>query len=139
MTVQELIDELMEHDKNAEVRLASQPQWPFEYSIDEVVEVEEPVDGLVWGVFVKFEDGDEDFIESEDGSADEAEDRQYKMLRHDKAGIKMLSLGALYRGERISAKEARRLSSDQPRVVYIGEGLQLAYLNAEAAQLLGWK
>lgn len=39
MTVQELIDELEMMDPNAEVRLAMQPSWPFEYSIDQIAEV----------------------------------------------------------------------------------------------------
>jgi len=37
MTVQELINELEYLNPEAEVRFASQPSWPFEYSITEVV------------------------------------------------------------------------------------------------------
>lgn len=37
MTVQELIDILSDCNPNAEVRLAFQPEWPFEYAIGEVV------------------------------------------------------------------------------------------------------
>ena len=37
MTVQDLIDELEYLDPETEVRFASQPSWPFEYSIREVV------------------------------------------------------------------------------------------------------
>ena len=43
MTIAELIEALQEfaeeHGENTEVRLAQQPSWPFEYSIDEVVAV----------------------------------------------------------------------------------------------------
>lgn len=39
MTVGELISQLEDLDAEAEVRLAHQPSWPFEYSIDSVVEV----------------------------------------------------------------------------------------------------
>ncbi len=39
MTVAELIEELRYIDQNAEVRLAQQPNWPLEYEIDSVVEV----------------------------------------------------------------------------------------------------
>ncbi len=39
MTVAELIEELKYIDQDAEVRLAQQPNWPFEYEIDSVVEV----------------------------------------------------------------------------------------------------
>ena len=37
MTVQDLIDELEYLNPETEVRFASQPNWPFEYSITEVV------------------------------------------------------------------------------------------------------
>ncbi|MDP3453210.1 MAG: hypothetical protein Q8R90_09670 [Bacteroidales bacterium] len=36
MTVQQLIEELEGMNPEAEVRFASQPSWPFEYSIDSV-------------------------------------------------------------------------------------------------------
>ncbi len=38
MTVRELIDELRLMDQDAPVRFASQPSWPFEYSIYGVVQ-----------------------------------------------------------------------------------------------------
>ena len=38
MTVQELIEELRLFDQDAQVRFASQPSWPFEYSINGVVQ-----------------------------------------------------------------------------------------------------
>lgn len=41
MQVQELIDILKDMNPNAEVRLAMQPKWPIEYSIDQVVELPE--------------------------------------------------------------------------------------------------
>ena len=40
MTVEELIEELRLFDQKAEVRFASQPSWPFEYSINGVVQAE---------------------------------------------------------------------------------------------------
>ena len=36
MTVAELIEELKFMDQDTEVRFASQPSWPFEYSINSV-------------------------------------------------------------------------------------------------------
>ena len=36
MTVAELIQELEYMDPNAEVRFASQPNWPFEYDIQSI-------------------------------------------------------------------------------------------------------
>ncbi len=38
MTVRELIEELRLMDQDVPVRFASQPSWPFEYSIDGVVQ-----------------------------------------------------------------------------------------------------
>ena len=38
MTVKELIEELRLFDQEAQVRFASQPSWPFEYSINGVVQ-----------------------------------------------------------------------------------------------------
>ena len=38
MTVGELIEELRLMDQDATVRFASQPSWPFEYSINGVVQ-----------------------------------------------------------------------------------------------------
>ena len=40
MTVAELLHELENIDPDAEVRLAVQPRWPFEYSVREVAVVE---------------------------------------------------------------------------------------------------
>ncbi len=39
MTVRDLLDMLEGMDENAEVRLAHQPSWPFEYSVSDVQEV----------------------------------------------------------------------------------------------------
>ena len=39
MTVQELIEYLEGFDGDAEVKLAQQPSWPFEYSIGAIEEV----------------------------------------------------------------------------------------------------
>lgn len=41
MTIEELIRELQELPQDTEVRFASQPSWPFEYSIDNVVFIED--------------------------------------------------------------------------------------------------
>lgn len=40
MNVAELMERLEGMDPDAEVRIAEQPEWPFEYSIHEVVEVD---------------------------------------------------------------------------------------------------
>jgi len=44
MTVRDLIELLSEFDPNAEVRLAHQPRWAFEYSISTVAETEPNAD-----------------------------------------------------------------------------------------------
>ena len=46
MTVGELIQELKYMDEDATVRFASQPSWPFEYSINGVIQttVNKPVE-----------------------------------------------------------------------------------------------
>ena len=41
MTVSELIDHLKDYDGDAEVRLATQVDWPFEYSVQSVASAEE--------------------------------------------------------------------------------------------------
>ena len=40
MTVADLIEELKGMPEDAEVRFASQPNWPFEYNINDVISVE---------------------------------------------------------------------------------------------------
>lgn len=44
MTVRELIEELEGMNPEAEVRFASQPSWPFEYSVASVVGISEDGD-----------------------------------------------------------------------------------------------
>lgn len=44
MTIEELIRELEGLPQDTEVRFASQPSWPFEYSISSVVFIEEEID-----------------------------------------------------------------------------------------------
>jgi hypothetical protein len=46
MSVQELIEELQCLDGDAEVRFLSQPSWPFEYTIEAVVEASDTPDDL---------------------------------------------------------------------------------------------
>ncbi|MFF2571057.1 hypothetical protein [Streptomyces sp. NPDC058084] len=43
MTVAELIKQLEQVDPEAQVRLATQPNYPFEYTLGEVVEVEDGI------------------------------------------------------------------------------------------------
>jgi hypothetical protein len=97
MIVQELIEELRACDPEAEVRLAQQPSWPFEYSIGQIREV-----ALV-------DDAD---LEAFDSFGDLSTDERAELNRRAKSA---------------------------PRVIYIGEGRQLAYLPGAASRELGWR
>ena len=57
MTVGELINELKYMDEGATVRFASQPSWPFEYSID----------GVVQTTVKDVKDNEEDIVYLEEG------------------------------------------------------------------------
>ena len=56
MTVRELIEELRLMDQDATVRFASQPNWPFEYSIYGVVQTT-----------VNYNDDERDIVYLEEG------------------------------------------------------------------------
>jgi len=56
MTVRELIQELKYMDEDATVRFASQPSWPFEYSIYGVVQTT-----------VNYNDNERDIVYLEEG------------------------------------------------------------------------
>ena len=79
MTARDLIEELeyaisINGNEDVEVRMAQQPKWAFEYSIDEAVTIE---------------------VDDED-------------------------------------------TDEKEKIVYLGEGSQLGYLNEDAARELGW-
>jgi len=57
MTVRELIEELKYMDEDATVRFASQPSWPFEYSIY----------GVVQTTVKDVKDNEEDIVYLEEG------------------------------------------------------------------------
>ncbi len=57
MTVRELIQELKYMDEDAKVRFASQPSWPFEYSIY----------GVVQTTVKDIRDNEEDIVYLEEG------------------------------------------------------------------------
>ncbi len=59
MTVDELIEELKYMNRDATVRFASQPSWPFEYSISGVVQlkIEDQQDSGVEEDIVYLEEG----------------------------------------------------------------------------------
>lgn len=49
MTVGEIVDILRRYPSDMEVRIASQPSWPFEYEIADIVSVESDNDGQGYG------------------------------------------------------------------------------------------
>ncbi len=59
MNVIELISYLEEMDPQAEVRIASQPQWAFENSIDDAVEISAP-EVIRHGVFEEMSEEDQE-------------------------------------------------------------------------------
>ena len=48
MTVEDLICELQQQDRDAEVRLAQQPAWAFEYDLDGVTSANTPDGNIVY-------------------------------------------------------------------------------------------
>jgi hypothetical protein len=112
VTVQELINELESFERDAQVRIAQQPHWPFEYSVGEVVEAN-PSEA-----YDLVRDGDDWYV-LENGE--------------ETAGPFQTV------GEAERALEAELNRNGPPEtVVYIGEGRQLAYLSGAARQALGW-
>lgn len=118
MTVGQLIRELEGMDENAEVRLAHQPHWPFEYSVGEVI----------WS-------GDHDPRD------------EYDILRDDDGWhIEDTTEGEQLEGpfetvELAEEKLNEMLSSAEPtpNVAYIAEAGQLDYLPGWASRTLGWR
>jgi len=120
MIVQELINELEGMNPEAEVRLATQPSYPFEYSVNEVVEVE-PGQGIEiargdWG-------GEEGWYLLIESGFEET----------DHSGPFETEEGA----EAALVKMIEDSGSDGP-VVYLVEGSQLGYLPGDARRTLGW-
>lgn len=120
MTVRELIEELGTYDEDMEVRLAQQPQWAFEYSIGQVGASDpgELTDAQHCEVRSMTEGDKEDAESNEkDFDWDEAWERNKAETLLD-----------------------NRSNDDNEahECVYIGEGRQLGYLPACAAQAIGW-
>jgi hypothetical protein len=145
MKVSDLIAKLEDFDPDAEVKLAVQPEWAFQHSVEDCVEVTPSLDGLVWGIFYEMGD-DEEFEEAERNTRMSAYDKytnvKYDIDRNLKDGAEMeitgVRFGALYKGEEIDATKAEELEMDQQSVVFISEAGQDCYLPEAAAETLGW-
>lgn len=114
MTVQDLIEALEDFESDTEVRLAHQPSWPFEYSIDSVVEA----------------DPDEEY-EMFPATIDGVQ--QYEVRDQDRE-----VLFEAPTKEECESWIAEQLDGES-KCVYIGEGAQLGYLPGFASKALGWK
>lgn len=112
MTIQELIsilqDAAEEIGEDAEVRLAHQPSWPFEYSLS--------------GDFAigrKGQDDLTDFLEAKDDPDNEWTDFEKEAAAEEEARL-------------------RAVVDESKPVFYLGEGSQLGYLPGDIKKELGW-
>lgn len=115
MTVQELMNELENVDPDAEVRIAQQPQWPFEYDITSVTEVkpEELYEVCLGDDGWQVEDGD-DILQ--DGFSCDADAQTW-----------------------LKDYIGREHGGKCDGVVYIAEGRQIGYLPSIASRAVGWR
>ncbi len=145
MNVQELIATLEDMNPEAEVKLAIQPTWAFQHQIGEVVEVPAEIDGLNWGVKVRYADGtnmDEEFEQVDPntraGAIEYHHNLTFDRSRMKDNGIQSAEIAAMLRGEIMTAAQAEELSLDKPPTIFIGEAGQDCYLPEAAAEKLGW-
>lgn len=117
MTVYELKRALEQYEDDQEVRLATQPHWPFEHNIGEVTSAADSRDNYE---IAKDDDGwyVEDLLE-----------------RKPPIGPFMNDTMAF---EALQAKLAEGANENE-LVVYISEADQLGYLPGEVSKTLGWK
>lgn len=118
MIVEELIEKLQECDPDAEVRFASQPKWPFEYSIDGAHECD------LRGLSVSEMD---EIYECIDDEAQEAREKGEEYDRHAREA------------ELITEYRRDVTNGELGVVVYLEEGRQIGYLPTLACEVLGWR
>lgn len=144
MNVQELIDTLEEMNPEAEVKLAIQPSWAFQHGVGDVVEIENQVEGLKWGVKISYpgDDKEDEFEESEANTHASAFDLSMDLgSPHERMianGIESVEVAACVRGEVMNADQARSLNTDEATTVFLSDGGQEEYLNEAAQETLGW-
>jgi hypothetical protein len=125
MQVWELLEVLNNVDDQAEVRLAFQPQWAFEYSLEtaaatdrsenlEITMVPEP----------------DEFIDADPGwhVVDVSEDPQDEEYWVD---------GPFNTAEEATTR-MQKIIDEQEVIVYLAEGHQIGYLPGEARKAVGW-
>jgi hypothetical protein len=113
VTVGELIRELEGQDPSTEVRLAMQPSWPFEYSVQNVAVVEDDRYVSLW-----VRDDLHTYLVARDGEDGKVCDDGNEYATHEEA------------------ERALEASKPEP-VVYLYEGAQLGYLPSHARG--GWR
>ena len=116
MIVSELLELLEGVSPDAEVRLATQPSWPFEYSVSTVVEAE------ISEV--------SDTLEELQRELDELEELKTSGSWTDEDEADMEALL-----DRISDLEDEE---EKQEIVYLAEGSQLGYLPGSIKEQLGW-
>jgi len=136
MTVQDLIQELEQFDPDAEVRLAIQPEWPFEHAVGGVASAA-PC-RVEWAVRYPIGDGDED-MEFVEGDVFAAQERARELTDELPEDAEIEVVGQVDGGDWLPMEEAEEAIEDAGEVVYIGEAGQLAYLPGAVAHELGWK
>lgn len=145
MNVQELIDMLEDMNPESNVKLAVQPEWAFQHRVGEVVEIPGTIDGLRWGVKIRYADDtnmDEEFEESEANTSASAFDLRMDLASpHERMkanGIESVEVAACLRGEVMTQSQAEALCEDEPSIVFLSDGGQESYLSEAASETLGW-
>jgi hypothetical protein len=145
MKVQELIDTLKNMNPEAEVKLAIQPAWAFQHEIDEAVEVPADVDGLQWGVNIRYLTDMkvyEEFCEGEANTRLAAFNLYLDLTsphgRMEENGIESVEIAAIHNGNLITEAEADELADNKTPIVYLSDGGQECYLPESVSETLGW-
>lgn len=120
MLVEELLEQLEGMDKDAEVRFAAQPNYPMEYAIGEVVQVDTS------------QLSDEDLSEIEEGV-----DGSIELGEFD-ASERQESIDILVEQYKASTPDRQWGGEENGLVVYLSEDRQVGYLNSKASEELGW-
>jgi len=124
MTVRDLISILEDFEPDAEIRYASQPSWPFEYSIADVVGVDlgAPEEG--------------DHVRWTDDDGVDRDGYVYEALTNGEVVVCYAVDEEHEERETIPVHAVHDLMPEF--VVYLVEGSQLAYLPGAAKEAVGW-
>lgn len=137
MRVSDLIERLQDLDPDAEVKLAFQPSWPFQYSVGELVEVD--VNEVRWGVEYTNEEGETEleFPQVEEDH-DEARDLASKLRTMGFEKVEVVGKPDTHVDFMPEAMVEQYLEDTPQMAVYLGEGGQDCYLPHAAKKALDW-